>query len=102
MPCDTISTVTIKWSQSTDLNLLAAALRAMGVDAGQIIQSGGTLYWGQGQRFDRLTGEMRLGASVDAARLKQSYSAEVVKSQARKFGWQVKTLPNNQFEITRR
>lgn len=118
MPCDTVSTVSVTWSQTnTDLQLLTAALTALynsdknafacyanAQIAGQSVRfRGGVFQDGQfdfrSTYYDRLTDT---AATEQVAKVKRAYGAEIVKSQAKKFGWQLKETAPYQFEVLKR
>lgn len=112
MPCDTISTVNVKFDQkSTDLNLLVAALNAQDANANARVQGNGIAF--SGGTYNASTGEFTFTSSYynkvspaqaqkKVAALKQSYGAEVVKSQAKRFGWQLKEIAPFQYEVMKR
>jgi len=86
MPCNTIRVTQIEFGKATDPGLLMAALTELG-------------------QFDTQTGQLsvrRNDATEFASELKQCYSAQIVKTQAKKFGWQLKETAKYQYEIQRR
>ena len=83
MPCNTIQTSTVDIGK-LDPVLANAALAKLGVD--------GT--YSNGKLITR--------GSVDVAEFKQAYSAQVVTSQAKKFGWNLKEVAPNKFEVMKR
>ena len=106
MPCDTISTVSVKFNQKTDQALLVAALTTMGLSPcvhsegitfkdGAYIAATGEIQW-------RQTYWNRQNWDAKTAEIKRAYSAEVVKSQARRFGWQLKEVAPYQYEVMKR
>lgn len=113
MPCDSISTASVTWNQSTDLTLLVSALNTLGKGAtllsdGITIRfTGGTFKAGQftftgGQFFGRMEKMTESRASEGLALVKRAYSAEVVKSQAKRFGWQLKEVAPFKYEVMKR
>lgn len=98
MPCYTVQTVGVVLKVS-DLDLLRAAIKSLGmVPAG----TGQTIYFGNGESFDKERGELRVTSQERAALIKRAYSAEVVKSQARRFGWHLKQTGEYQYEVMKR
>lgn len=106
MPCDTISTVTVQFNQKTDQTLLVAALNALKLNPhaagqdivfrdGQYVAATGEIRWTQ-------TAWNRQDWNAKTAEIKRAYSAEVVKSQARRFGWQLKEVAPYQYEVIKR
>lgn len=111
MPCDSISTASVVWTQATDLNLLVAALNTLGKQAtlqGDTIRfTGGTFRAGQftfqGSAFLGQMARMTDAKAAEAlALVKRAYSGEVVKSQAKRFGWQLKETAPFKYEVMKR
>lgn len=88
MPCYTRSESTIAVDKM-DGDLAAAAIKAAGYE-GQINYTNGTL------TSSRLT-----ITPEHAARIKRAYAGETVKTTAKKFGWQVKTVGEFKYEVTK-
>ena len=63
---------------------------------------GNTIRFGIRESYDIATGQMQLSWNRSANEIKRAYSAEVVKSQAKKFGWQIKETGEYQYEVVRR
>jgi hypothetical protein len=87
MPCDTIQTATVELGKVNE-DLLAAAMKELGYKYytyanGKVTVSGGYV-----------SGE-------ELAKVKQMYSKQVVMSQAKKFGWQVKQVAPMKWEVQR-
>jgi hypothetical protein len=101
MPCDTVQETVVDLSKS-DPGIIEAALRSMGHS---VTKSGMYLRFDQG-RFNTKTGELTLDGYTDAGEftkeLKRSYSAEVVKSQAKRFGWQLQQKSKYEFVVQKR
>jgi len=98
MPCDTLRTTTVDLGK-VDPTILTDALNRMGLNA-QLSPNGYIRF--DGGSYHRITGELTLSGSNTAARtseIKQGYSAQVVRSQAKRFGWQVKETGKNQFQV---
>lgn len=89
MPCDTIQRVQVDIGK-LDPDHANAAITALGLQ--------GTVTYANG----RLT--VRGGANVAdiTQQVKQAYSAEVVKSQAKRFGWGLKEIAPYKYEVTKR
>lgn len=85
MPCDTIRTVTVDIGK-VDPGLIDAAIKSLGL-------SGSVSY-----SNNRLNISGNLSESEITNKVKQAYSAEVVKSQAKKLGWQLKPHPTTPFK----
>jgi hypothetical protein len=73
-----------------DPGLAALALDALGL-SGSVQYVNGTLVISGGQNQDWIVGQVR-----------QAYSAEVVKSQARKYGWTLKQTAPFKYQVIRR
>jgi hypothetical protein len=110
MPCDQISVVAVQWTEkNTDLGLLAAALKELGlmpnlgVDQKTIVFAGGTFRNGQFNFDSTLYSRVSAAqASEKVAEIKRAYSSQIVQSQAKKFGWQIKPLGKYKWEVTKR
>ncbi len=106
MPCDTISTVTVQFNQKTDRALLVAALTSLGKNP---YVSGENVTFSEGTYVGR-TGEIQWRANryspqdfnAKTAEIKRAYSAEVVKGQAKKYGWTLKETAPYQYEVMKR
>jgi len=89
MPCDSITTSQIDIGK-LDRDLAAKAIHALGL-AGTVSYSNGKLTVQGNQDLNKLTTQVR-----------RAYGAEVVKSQAAKYGWTLKQTGQFQYEITKR
>ena len=98
MPCDTIQTSTVNLGK-LDTGMLMAALTTLGL--GPVMVSN-VIRFGRGESYDIATGKMELGSRYSTSELKRAYSAEVVKSQAKKFGWQITETGPYQYQVIRR
>lgn len=103
MPCDSIRTNSVDLSSigRIDLKLLAAALNALGL--GAAVQTDGTIqgrnvYYGGGQ----LTLSGYTATQIKLDQVKQAYSAEVVKSTAKRFGWTLKQVEPFKYQVIKR
>ena len=86
-------------AKSTDLTLLAEALRKLGFEVSELNDRlvlrklDANRYFRSGS-YDRTTGRIELDSSWDVNEIKRAYSERVVESQARKFGWQLEWSTN--------
>lgn len=110
MPCDTRTTVSVALA-AADRELLFQALMALGWqprEAGGLIQVyvpnvGAVTITGDKlniRTYSYLASEQK--AEELANQIRRAYSVEVVKSQAKKFGWQLKQTSDNKFKAIRR
>lgn len=98
MPCYTIQAARVdlgKAAQAGPLNIMAA-LNAMG--AQNVNQAGQFIRWSQGW-LNVVTGEAYFRGSMDADQLRQAIGKEVVRSQAKRFGWSVKEESNGKLTV---
>jgi hypothetical protein len=102
MPCYTIQLTSIKWSQNTNIDALKQAIKTLyGFDA--VLYSNNCLSFGyQGENFNPQTGVLTLNARRNEAELKRAYSTQVMLLQAKKYGWQVKQLDANKYQVMKR
>lgn len=81
---------------TTDLNLLAEALRALGY---QVRETETGLYYskyGSTGTYNKASGRLDTrGAELDIDEVKRGYSVQVVNSQAKRFGWKVSWKVND-------
>jgi len=110
MPCDSRVTVSVNLS-AADRELLFKVLMGLGwqpreisnmiqvyvPEFGAVTITGGKLNIGT---YSYLASEAK--AEELANKIRRAYSAEVVKSQAKKFGWQLKQTADNKFKAIRR
>ena len=100
MPCDSITTSAVELGK-VNADLLTAALNALGFNARQQ----GLAVFFNGGTYHSNTGELTLSggnAEKRTAEIKRAYSAQVVTTTAKKFGWQVKQTGQFQYEVTKR
>lgn len=98
MPCDRIQRTDVDLGK-VDPTLLAAALNALHLNA---VHQGERIYFRNGSYQN---GTLTLqGVNVDerTATIKQAYSGQVVRSTAKKYGWQVKEVAQNKFQVVKR
>jgi len=98
MPCNTTQVSTVEIGKLNP-ELLVAALAAMKLAPRQ---SGAVIYFGNRESYNTETGKMQMAWNRSANEIKRAYSAEVVKSQAKKFGWQLTETGPYQYQVTRR
>lgn len=101
MPCDSIQTVSVLLSPQTDGDLLEKALAALNM---QPHARKHVIFFGQDRResFNKDTGELRVRSSTSVPEIKRAYSAEIVKAQAKKYGWTLKETGAYQYQVTKR
>lgn len=94
MPCDSIQISRAKLAGNVDPGLLEKAMLELGISRDQYEHDAA-----------RQLVVMRVARGVTApsqAQITQAYSAQVVKSTARKNGWQLKQLSQFKYEVIRR
>lgn len=96
MPCNTIVRSKVEFlATSTDKNLLASALNALGLTA--TVHEGGVTFEGGYRRsgsYDSATGKLTAWQGLDTEAVKRGYSEAVVNATAKKNGWQVSWSTN--------
>jgi hypothetical protein len=98
MPCYTITTVSLEL-KNANLEMLKAALTKLGMYG--IYSTDKAVNWSGGS-YNKETGKLTVTNTTLGNRIKQAYSGEVVKSQAKRFGWQLKEVAENKYEIIKR
>lgn len=98
MPCDTVSTVSVDFGKIADPKLLEQSIKDLGYHT-QI--NGDVLYVGYNSRINLKTGQAELESGLNVNTIKQNYSKTVLKTQAKRFGWQVKEAQNGTFEVVK-
>lgn len=106
MPCDTIRTNSVDLASigRIDADLLASALNQLGIrctvgSTGTVKYiSGSNVNWQPGQDLNLYRGAS--GISLD--QVKQAYSAEVIKSTAKRYGWTLKQTAQFKFQVVKR
>jgi hypothetical protein len=88
MPCDTVQTARVELG-NVDKVLLGAAMAQLNL-RNYSYQNGVLVIKGQ-----RASAEL-------TSQVKRAYSSQVVQSQAKKFGWQMKQTGDMQWQVTRR
>jgi len=101
MPCFTITETEVFFSDKTDPKLIHAALAEMGLNP-RI--SGSFIEFNTGSYNTKTHSFTFRGASGEkhSEEIKQAYSAEVVKAQAKRFGWQIKATSKYEFAVIKR
>lgn len=103
MPCYQVRTTTLAL-EAANIDLLAAALNAIGIKAtvrGQQIDllvpsTGATGYW----RGNALV--LSGNTVLDVEAVKREYSRQAIIAQAKQRGWQLRFRPNGQIEVAKR
>ena len=98
MPCDSVITVSLEL-KGADLDLLKKALEATGERVYGATKDQISWYGGE---YDRRTGVIKVKNEASGKLIKKAYSAEIVKAQAKRFGWQLKETSAFTYEITKR
>jgi hypothetical protein len=106
MPCYTREKSTIEFGPKTDAKLLAAAFKTLGYDV-LVSPKGVVTFYGEQIEGRFANGKLSVNSAtvIDEKMVntfKRAYSAEVVKSAAQRFGWQVKQPSANTFQVQRR
>lgn len=91
MPCNTIQRSKVEFlAASTDISLLAEALRSLGYSG--IARQDDSLIFRTPQgagNYNRATGKLVLPQSCEVNTIKRAYSERVVQSQAVRRGWKI-------------
>jgi hypothetical protein len=111
MPCNTVSVVSTDLGKM-DASLLVQGLRNAGFEVSDLKDTGRIFLDGASVREVSAYGSMWIeggelkATSADGEKLKglvsqikRAYSAEVVKQTARRFGWQVKQVGVNKYQV---
>jgi hypothetical protein len=107
MPCDTIQTTTIEWSEKTDLEALHAALLMSGFEVALTetgLKARHKRTWDV-ITFESATGTLRVvstGRWTGGAALKREYSQQIVQKAAQRFGWTLKDKNSNRLQAVKR
>jgi hypothetical protein len=99
MPCYTIQTVSVNLGKA-NLDLLEQALQV--IYPRTVLRTGDVIRFNNGESYNATTQELRIRNADSAKLIKRAYSAEVVKSQAKRFGWAIKETAPFQFEVQKR
>lgn len=98
MPCDTITTISADIGKM-NVDLLIAALKAKGE---RVQVSPDYIYFGVGESYEIATGKLNVSMNRNLGEMRQAYRAEVVKSQAKRFGWTLKEVGKYEYEVIKR
>ena len=101
MPCYTVSTMAVQLKVA-DMDLLTKALQALNLAPYRTTSLPDVVTFGAGESFSKTTGELRIRDQATASRIKQAYAAEIVKAQAKRYGWTLKQTAPFQYQITKR
>jgi len=96
MPCDTISTVSLEL-KNANRGFLKKAVESLGFT---VSEDADGLYW-RGGRYERTEGQIITRDEEAGRRIKRLYTGEVVKHNATRFGWRVKQVSENKFQVQR-
>lgn len=94
MPCDTVQTMKVEIGK---LDNLLAQKAILELERMRKIRQG-TVQYSDG----RLIMQGGMDASSVTALVKQAYAAQVVESQAKRFGWSLKKVSDFKYQVTRR
>lgn len=101
MPCDTVSTVSVDLGKIADPKLLEQTLKDMGYSNAVYHETRNEIYFGIGGRINVKTGASDLPLRTNVNEIKRNYSKTVLKTQAKRFGWQVKEQQDGTFEVVK-
>lgn len=100
MPCNTITSVTLVL-KNANLDLLKKALEGLGYLVNKVSHGlqfrknrGLTTF-----NYYSFTGEFNAENLESANAIKRAYTSQIVQNQASRFGWKVKSLSANKFQI---
>jgi hypothetical protein len=108
MPCYSRVSSTVEFGAKTDATLLAKAMESLGYVITKAAngfrarhaQHGAVATFAAG-KLTLVTGPLASGP-IDVNEIKRAYSAQVVQTAAKRFGWSVKQTSDTQFQVTRR
>ena len=95
MPCYTINTVDVPLG-TLSLDLAEKALADMGLNP----RRAGLIIGHRAGQYDRETGTATWRGQDRTAELKRAYSAQVIKSQAARFGWTLRQSKTDKYTFT--
>lgn len=99
MPCYTMQTMEVQFGANTSASALMLALK--GLHLGPRLNND-VIYFGSDEWINVNTGAAQISAVRDVRTIKRAYSAELVKQQAKKYGWQLKETAPYEFQVTKR
>lgn len=98
MPCNTLTSVKLALEKA-NMTLLRKAIESI---YGTIYtQTADYMSWPNGS-YDRNKGMLTVRSESKGNEIRRAYSTQIVKQQAARFGWQVKSTGTNQFELNKR
>lgn len=100
MPCDTRYRVTLELKNAS-IDLLRKAVEQALKEKATLYDDQKTLAW-YGGGYNRDTGILTVRNAKEGNAIKRAYSEQMVRAQAQRFGWQVKSLGNNKYEVIKR
>lgn len=100
MPCDSVRQVSVDLGK-VNLEIMAKALEAEGIRTQIQVGRNGKFLVFQGQ-WIREDGQSRLDETTEVNYLKRAYSNQIVRIQAKRFGWGVQEKPNGQLLVVKR
>jgi nitrate reductase beta subunit len=99
MPCYSITQVQLLLEKA-NVDLLKKALEGLGY-LGLHKDGEKRLYWNGGM-YNKDSGKLTVREDNRVSEIKKAYSAEVVKAQAKRFGWQLKETGQYKYQIIKR
>lgn len=96
MPCDQLKLIQLNLDQNTSPEMLMKALESMGLNP---VARGNMIYFGNGESYNTTTGQLNVQPGRTVEEIKEAIGGEIVKSQAKKWGYKVKKVGNNQYEL---
>ena len=104
MPCDSITTINLD-IKNADMAIMKKILENKGytitIDNEKVIAFKGQGYYNRGS-FVKETGKITMTGRADMTWLKPAYTQEFVQQKVRKFGWKVKQVSENKFQVIKR
>lgn len=109
MPCDSVTVIGIDAGKLDPPTLM----RGLTADGHAPRQVGSIIQWttknGFGHQYDTQTGKLDIRATgyqaidkdTETAAVKQSFGRQLLRDQAKKYGWQIKET-GNKFQVTKR
>lgn len=98
MPCYTVTKVTLELNNA-NLDLLTKAVMKHTKSTIRSIDNG--IAWLEGS-YDKTTGKLVVRSEELGKLIKREYSGEIVKAQAKRFGWTVKETSDFKYQIIKR
>lgn len=98
MPCFTITTIELQL-RDANLELLKNAIKEVTGKDATIYNA--AMLWDGGQ-YQKISGRLVVRDEKTGQNIKRAYSAELVKAQAKRFGWQVKKTDEYKYQIIKR